>query len=360
MQPSHRLFPSILIASAAVFSLGLLAVSATRAHGSFEKKFWTEKPNRATRGSTDGTQKSTIYLMQPAEFSTGPKQSVGWRVTLQDMDASTSESIRLSYVKFAADGKSPDLSSTGEIFASTFQSFGRGLMGNIAYRFRFSIGVPRPLPTTSGIGIELAGNAKWPQDGAAIHAQLNLPSDLRRPRVLPPYDSEVWCYESIGNGQVQPLGKRSLDTLDVGGLYIEPILVPFLDTFAYDDTATRPERVTGVDALFPSAQRGDALGMYIEGGQLGSDGFAILYAASALTKGTPIPLNTSAFSLSLIAPDPYPILMTGLDSLGNATVGPLDFLLFPQNFRKFWMQAIILNPFSLEIEATDAVGIRGQ
>lgn len=352
MVPRFRLILCAL--GAAAFA----SLASLDAHGTFEKKLWAGKRNQSTRGSAPGTSASKLYFMQAPEFSTGRKQTVGWRVTLQDADAATAESVRLAYVKFAADGKSPDTSANGELIAVTAQLFGRGLSGNLGYRFLVSIGVPQPLPATHGMSIELPANAKWPQDGVSVHAQLNLPNDLNRPRVLPPHDKETWCFERSGT-QTQALGKRSLDTLDFGGIFIEPVITPFIDTYAYDDTATRPERVTGADALFPVAQRGDAFGLYVDGGQVGTDGFAILYASTKLA-AKPIALVNGEFSLSLVAPDPYFIAMVGLDTLGSATVGPLDFLKFPKDFRQFWMQALILNPFSFEVEATDAIKIRGQ
>lgn len=354
--PCRRLLLLATFGAILALTLAVLA-NVLHAHGVFEKVLWGDKANYATRGAGPGTQATKLYYMQPPEFMTGDHQTVGWRLTLQDADASTAESVRLSWVKFANDGKSPDTSSQGEIFALTVMLFGRGLKGNIAYDFTVSIGVPQPLPSTVGIGIEIAGNANWPADGASIHAQLNKPNDARRPRILPPYDKEVWCYETTSSNLVVPLGGRTLDTLHIGGLYIEPTITPFIDTTAYG--STRPERIYGADALFPNANRADDFGLQIDGGQVGSNGFAILYVAKSLNPN-PVRLFVGEFRLSLVAPEPHQILLTTLDGLGSTTVGPHPFYNLPIGYREFWLQALILSPFSFELEATDAIKIRGQ
>ncbi len=352
MRPLLGLRPSFVVSLGVACSI---FAASSFAHGIFEKVLFSGKANYATRGTTPSAASAQLYAMQPKEFMTGSHETVGWRFTMQDADASTAELVRLSWVAYAQDGKSPDTSAQGEILSIKVPLFGQGLKGNIAYDFTITLGNPRTLPATVGIGIELPANAQWPNDGAAVHAQLNVANDALRPRVMPPNDQEVWTFEATASG-VAPLGGRTLDTLNIGGLFIEPTLTPFIDTTAYG--SFRPERLYGVDALFPDGDRNDFLGLIIDGGQVGSGGLGFVYLANSLNPN-PIKLLYGEFSLSLQSPEPYLVMVVPLDSLGSATIGPHSVFNLPQNSRTFWLQALVVNPFSLEIEATDAIKIRG-
>lgn len=359
MRPEIRRPCSCTFRFACGFPIALAAVltvcASVAAHGVFEKVLFSGKANYATRGSVPGTAATTLYAMQPKEFMTGQHDTVGWRFTMQDADASTAESVRLSWVRYAQDGKSPDTSAAGEVYAAKVNLFGLGLSGNIAYDFTISIGIPQTLPATIGIGIELPANSLWPRDGAAIHAQLNVPNDALRPRISAPWDKEVWTFEHMASGP-QPLFGRTLDSLYIGGLFVEPTLTPFIDTTAYG--SVRPERLYGVDALFPDSRRNDYFGLQLDGGQVGSNGFGILYTAAGLNK-SPIKLAYGEFSLSLTAPEPWFVMLVPLDSLGSTTIGPHSFFNLPLTYREFWLQALVVSPFSLEVEASDAIKIRG-
>ncbi len=342
----------VILGSALV---GLCAL--TTAHGIFEKPLYNKKTNYATRGSAPGTQPARLYYMQPQRYLHGEHEVVGWRTVMQDEKAETQEFVEFSYVKFAADGVSPDTSATGTIFKTQFRLFGLGLKGTTAFDFTLTIGLPQPLPVHHGIGVRIAANKTWPKDGASIHGQLNIPNDSRRPRVPAPYDKQVWVFEQPNQASApKPLGGRTLDTLDLTSLYIEPVMQTWIRSKAY---GLGTEELFGPEAMHPSATRGDELGLFINGGQIGADGWGLVLVAPQLTSGKPIPFPRGSFYLGFQNGPPIQLLLAPLDSLGIVKTLPIPFSVFPKGFRKFWLQTVILNPFSGEVEATEAVGIAG-
>jgi hypothetical protein len=98
------------------------------AHGLFSKPLVGQKSNAATRGQA-GANATELWFMTPQRSSYGRHESIGWDITLQDEDASTSENVRLAFVQYANDGKSPDASNAGEIVSLQVPVFGRGPLG---------------------------------------------------------------------------------------------------------------------------------------------------------------------------------------------------------------------------------------
>lgn len=344
-----------LLPAASLLSLTSLAVG----HGIFEKWFWSSKPNYSTRGTNSGSQAATLYMMQPPQYLTGTHECVGWRTTMQDEEAETQETVTFSFVKYAANKRDPDTSPSGTIFKQTYRLFGFGLKGTTAYDFVLTVGFPKPLPANYGIKIELTGHPKWPKDGASIHSQLNMPNDSLRPRVPSPYQSQVWAFEEV-NGQVQPLGRRTLDVLQITGLYIEPVMQLYARTKAY---GLGFEDLMGPEAYHPSSARGDAFGLVIDGGQLGSEGWGLtLFAPALAAKAIRYPpglFRDSFFYLEIGGIWPQTMSLLKLDSLGRVKTSALPIGALPPGFRSFWLQTVIINPFSLELEITDAVRVQG-
>jgi hypothetical protein len=339
------------------WAIGLAAVLASlaTAHGIFQKPFWNNKANFATRGAA-GSASTTLYMMQPPLYLTGEHQSIGWQTRMQDEEAATQETCTFSYVKYAANGTDPDLSPTGMIFKSTYRLFGFGEKGTKAFDFTLTVGFPQQLPRNFGIAIDVPANSQWPSDGASMHAQLNVPQDSRRSRVPPPYDQQVWAFERPQNAQqATALGGRVLDVLQVWGLYIEPTMQIYLRTKAY---GLGTEDLLGPEAMHPVAARGDEIGLEINGGQIGTDGWGIVYLSPSLGK-VPIPLPRGFFYLDIAGGFPVTLLLAQLDSLGGTRTATLPVSAVPPGFRSFWLQTLIVNPYTLELEITDAVGMKG-
>lgn len=330
------------------------------AHGIQEKPFYNGKTNFTTRGGTTAAA-AQLYMMQPPLYHTGSHETIGFRSQMQDQEAATKEVCIFSFVKYARDGKSPDESPTGEILNITYPLFGFGDKGSKAYSFVLTTGFPRRLPDRHGIGIGIAANARWPRDGCSIHAQLNVKTDSRHLRVQAPFDKQVWAFEKLPSKiTAQPLGGRTLDILHTTGLFIEPTLQAFIKSPAY---GLGTETLYGPESMHPSAARGDQLGYSISGGQIGADGWGFIFLSDRLAP-KPIPFPPALIGNIYLNPSTplFPILLhqVRLDSMGAGTSVTIPFLAFPAKFRNFWAQCMIVNPFTMEVELTDAVGVRGQ
>lgn len=346
----HRLTSPLALALLALLTLGTLS-----AHGIFEKVLWNNKANAATRGAA-GARATTLYMMQPQRFVTGSHQTVGWRITLQDEDASTAEPLTLHYVPYAADGKSPEADPKKRIASLGLSVFGRGMKGTQAMSWLITFGFPKQLPRYHGMAVDFPAAARWPKDGLSIHAQLNLPKDSRRPRIPAPYDKQVWAYEQpSGSKTALALGGRTLDTLMFGGLYIEPTLKPFLMSKAY---GLGTEKLYGAEVMHPVASRGDALGFFIDGGLFGTSEWSVILISQKVLKKE-IAFPRGSLQLDLTAPFPIVLLAQKLDSLGQATTPTIPFNRFPVGLRSFWAQAAVLQVVNKDMELSDAVGFSG-
>ena len=336
-----------------VAAVGLLTGVAA-GHGFFEKVFWGGRANYTTRGSLPPTSNAArLYYVQAPEFLTGKHDAVGWRVKLQDEDASTAEPVEFAFVKLTSKGL-PDTTSAGEIYKLRAMLFGRGQKGTIAFDFLVTFGIPQAMPSNIGLRLDLPANSNWPKDGITVHGQLNIPTDSRRPRVPPPYDKQVFVYEVDKNKRLAPLGGRTLDTIFFGSLFTEPTMAVEIRTKAYGLGFVRSG---GVDAHYPLASRGDELGLWLDGGQVGADGWGLVMVARSLAK-TPLRLPRGEWLLNLA--ETQLLHLTQLDSLGQQRTNTIPFKDFPKGARDFWLQSIIYNPWSGEFEVTDAVQVRGQ
>jgi hypothetical protein len=331
----------------------VLLGSSVFAHGFFEKAFSNRKTNGTVRGLAKGGA-TELFMMQPKGYLNGKFSAVGFRLTAQDEEAATQENVTLSYVPYGQDGIHPDPNK--EVLKSSFRLFGFGDKGQKAYNFLLTVGFPQTIPQNFGIKISLPKAPKWPLDGASIHGQLNLPNDSQRPRVPTPFQKEVFAFERPG-GQTKlfPLGGRALDVLETTGVFIEPVLQTVLISPAY---GLGEETLKGIETLHPSAARKDKIFFEIQGGQIGASGFGIVFLSSHLLK-TPIPGPVGDWYLSLTPPFPFLLEATTLDPFGKGKTKTYPFSLFPKRFRDFWVQCIILNPATKEMEFTDSVRIQG-
>ena len=178
----------------------------------------------------------------------------------------------------------------------------------------------------------------------------------RRPRVPTPYDTQVWAFEQTAAMPAPvALGGRALDTLNFGGLYIEPTMRLFNRSRAY---GLGTEDLYDPEALHPVADRGDALGIEIDGGIIGTDGWCLVYLSPSLAK-TSIPLPRGHFWLGIGNGFPIQVAFSPLDSLGRIRLNAVPFRYFPVGFRSFWLQTVVINPFTFELEVTDTVGVQG-
>ena len=327
--------------------------SGLLAHGFFEKALSNRKINGTVRGLAKGGA-TELFMMQPRGYLNGKFSAVGFRLTAQDEEAATQENVTLSYVPYDKDGIHPDPNK--EILKSSFRLFGFGDKGQKAYNFLLTVGFPQAIPQNFGIKIALPKAPKWPLDGPSIHGQLNLPNDSQRPRVPAPFQKEVYAFERpAGQSKLLPLGGRSLDVLETTGVFIEPVLQTVLISKAY---GLGEETLRGIETLHPSAARGDKLFFEIQGGQIGASGFGVVYLSSGLLK-TPLPGPVGEWYLSLSPPFPFLLEATTLGPFGKGKTKVYPFSLFPKIIRDFWVQCVILNPATKEMEFTDSVRIRG-
>ncbi len=333
-------------------ALLLLAAAAPLcAHGFFEKPFWNKGKENATLRGAAGAKPAVLWMMQPGRYTTGKHLAVGYRITAQDQDASTSEPVTLAFVPYAADGVTPDPAKG--VVRSTFRLFGMGDKGIKAYAFLLTIGFPKPVPDRFGLEIGLPAAPSWPKDGVSVHAQLNLPNDSRRPRVPQAFRNRVFAFErSTATGRPVPLGGRTLDVLQVNAVVFEPALQVFLESPAY---GLGTEVLKGPETLYPVAARGDKVGFELQSGRIGVQGLGFLFASPSLAK-TPIPGPVGAFYLKVGAPWPVLFQVLKLDQIGNGKTATFPAGLFPSLPGGLWFQALVVNPLTREYEFSDAVG----
>ncbi len=344
------------VITASLCAVWVFSPASLLAHGLFSKPLSNKKVNRATRGLAKGGA-TTLAMMKPQLHSYGRFQTIGWDCRMQDEEAATQELVRFRVVRFAKDGVSPDLSAAGTVLSLKVKLFGLGMKGVTARDFRITIGFPTQVPDACGFAVDLPANSNWPKDGATLHGQLNLPNDSLRPRVPAPFANQVWAFEKAANA-VSPkaLGGRTLDSLELSPLYVEPVLARFLSSTAY---GLGREELRGPESMHPDAARGDAFGFEIGAGIVGANGYCVILLGTQLR---PKPLRLPFFGwwhLVDRAPFPFPLHVHALDALGNGKTGTWAAKLLPKSFRKFFAQGLILNPSTLEYEATDVVGFDG-
>ncbi|MFQ5507154.1 MAG: hypothetical protein ACE5F1_20480 [Planctomycetota bacterium] len=340
------------IASTSSMLLASALPAQSPLHGIFVKPLYNDKTNYSTRGAA-GAKETTLYMMQPRRYMTGIHDTIGFEVTLQDEEAVTQENVEFSVVKYAANGVDPGAT----VLKASFRLFGFGLKGVQAFNFRLTLGFPKPIGEPNfGFGIKLPPNTLWPKDGVSIHSQLNIAKDSRRSRVHAPFDQQVWAFEQP-NGMTRPLpfGGRKMDILQLTGLYIEPVIQAFVRSSAY---GLGVEDLFGPESMHPLASRRDRIGYKLDGGQLGTGGLGLVYLSPTLSTN-PVPLPRAFFHLSITPAWPLLIFIANLDGLGRGATPVVPFSMFPPGFRSFWLQAVILNPGTMETEVTEAIGVQG-
>lgn len=351
--PVHRRTPIFL-------ALGVVAglfASRVTPHGIITKPLFngTAKANATTRGAVT-TQANQLYFMIPAAHVSGYHKVVGYEITCQDEEGGTEEYVDLSIVKFAANGADPDETTSGELHRATYKVFGF-TPGRNAFIFLLTIGFEINAPHRHGMGIGLPAEPSWPTDGLSVQAQLNLPGDPLRPRVLPPYDQEVWTFERpLGAAQAAALGGRTLDTLSCSLGYFGSILQMFSVSSAYGGPR---ETLLGPEALYPVASRGDSVGINIHGRDPAIFPIMAVLMAPRL-RTTPLLVVTQPETGYLYL-DPLPLILSwhALDVQGKATVGPFPASVFPAGLREWYFQGVNLS-LAGRYEMSDAVGFLGQ
>jgi len=353
------------------------ALSATfvAAHGTFVKPcfnaedalagVWLNpKVNGTVRGSVVGGEANQLYLMDPPLNHTGYEDVIGYRVTLQDEEASTPEFVELSMVRYAKGGY-PDETPAGIIHKATYPAFGF-FSGQLSFDFIYTFGLPLTLPVVNhGVGLLLPANAGWPADGATVHGQLNVPGDPLRPRVAKPYNSQVWSFERPARKlEVRPLHARALDTLLMTTIFITD---PVVQTYVISDVyGNGPEKLFGPESMHPVASQGDELGFFLQGGNDGQTGVAYFLVSTGLA-ANPFQFAPASgndwFYLEFIGTMPV-LLMTGTPNPthGRLTTQSIPFSWFPSNVQDFWVQVLLHYPNTtgpIQYTLTDAVGVRG-
>ncbi len=369
--------PSLRLAVAA--GLIVLLASVVAAHGQFVKpRFNVEeilstttgpqwvnaKVNAATRGAAGGNA-TMLYAMEPPRNHHGALDVLGWRIFAQDEDASTLEPFEMQIVKYAANGVDPDESPSGIVKSYKFFLFGTTpTPGPEARQYEISFGRPYTMPVANhGVAFKIESDPTWPSDGLSVQAQLNLLGDPLQPRVPAQFGQQVWTFERpTGQATATPLGGRTLDTLLFTTMYvIDPVLKSYVVSSAYGSGA---EELWGPESMHPDSTRGDRIGFFVQGGNDGVFGVALLlwspWLAPNPVRFSPAAGNSPFVHLAFAPPFPI-VLQVGNP---NPTHGQLKFPAFPFHAfppvaRSFWCQVLIVYPSTGLMRLTDAVGIAG-
>jgi hypothetical protein len=373
---------SLLQRRVGLFVGGTLVLSAFAAgHGIFQKpsfnvgetivqQWVNSKQNAATRGSS-GANGNQLYVMEPVLNHTGALDTIGFKARMQDVEGATQETTEFAFVKYAADGVSPDESPTGKLHSISFPLFGFGAQGLTTFDFLISVGQPISLPANHGIGIKLPPNASWPADGATVLGQLNLPGDPLQPRLYPPFDQQVWVFERPeGTASAVPLGGRTADTLLVATVWIQqvppapvrgaPVLKAYTLSTAYGGA---PEELYGPESMHPLASRGDSIGFLMQGGNDGTNGIVLFLLSPRLsTDPVPFPIahGSNLIHLDLTAPWPIILDIGSPDPVhGLLKTTPIPLRAFPGPLRaEFYVQALLIYPDTGNVWVTDTVGVK--
>ncbi len=373
-QPRFQHLRLALATGAAMLAGGYLAGHATYTKPlfnlspspGFAAPRWTSAMvNGTTRGSAT-VQQTTLYMMDPPLNHTGMLTAQGWRIVVQDEDASTLDGrFTMHYVKYASNGVDPDPS--GVLHSFMFWFFFGGATGQQAMEF-IIITLARQLREPNhGIAVELRAAPSWPNDGISVHGQFNLPNDPLRPRVPAPYNQQVWAFDAPPSSSTPvPLGGRVLDTLLFATVWtVDPVLQTYVQSAAYGTTMD----LFGPESMHPDANRGDKLGFFVQSTNNGLNGNAYVFAAPRLSP-TPLRLSSASgsnpFVLLDVAP-PFPVCLSAgpiNPANGQLKLPAIDFNLFPPCCRNFWFQALLhfQSPFPSfpdPVELTDATGVRG-
>lgn len=356
-------------------TVAFLTAAFVAAHGTFVKPCFNaedtlqgvwlnSKVNGTVRGTVTGGEANQLYMMDPPLNHTGWEDVIGYRVTLQDEEASTVEFVELSLVKYAKGGY-PDETPAGVMHKATYPAFGF-FTGQLSFDFIYTFGLPLTLPEVGhGVGILLPASAGWPADGVTVHGQLNIPNDPLRPRVTKPFNLQAWAFERPASSlEVRPLHGRALDTLLITTMFItDPVMQTFVISDAY---GSGPEKLFGPESMHPVASRGDELGFFLQGGNDGQAGVAYFLLSTGLAKN-PFQFAPASgnnwFYLEFVGTMPV-LLMTGIPNPthGRLTTPSIPFAWFPSSVREFWVQALLHYPSTsgpIQSTLTDAVGIHG-
>lgn len=317
-----------------LFLLCLLAAIPLPAQGWNEKIFYSGQTSASVRDSS--TQTDRIFFMQPAMARYGHGRGSGFRGVLQDENQQTSETIRLSFVRYAADNVRP-----GAVISEvTYTIFGTGT-GRAAYRFTFTLATRPALPTAVGIGVTLAPPGGWPQDGVSIHYQngdkTRLPGGVTKPQ---------WTWRRTGT-QIQSFAPAA-STLLLGGLYEEGVIRVLVSTTAYGSR----QDLYGPEALYPDPARGDRVGF-----SLSHDGFKNQLGLVLLSPAYATPVSLPPFGtllVNLVGSVFGPAM--SLDANGDAQTATLP---IPSGLR-FAAQGVFLTATSGQVRLGDASRIEGR
>jgi len=277
-----------------------------------------------------------IYQMVDPRFHRGWGKGAGFSIILQDVDQSTSELVKVGYVR--ADAKAPDqpdVTSAGNLGEGTFKVFGTGT-GSGAFIWTLTLGNRVALPPVHGISVELPSAKLNAQnqvtDGVFLHNQS--PGSLQLPSTAVP---KHWMYVLVG-GKAVSWDSKPGGTWRMGALYEAPVAQVYVVSKAYGKTT---EALRGPESLFPSFSRGDRIGWALESRELAvtgsrQPGFAlVMVGAQALN-----PAVKTIWGDLFLSPAPVLTMLITLDKTGRANSSALP---IPKKGIAFHTQTVFID-----------------
>lgn len=316
--------------------LGLAAGSAYGQGTPFQSKvFFNDKHMNRVERDTAGVDR--IYQMVDPRFHRGWGKGAGFSIVLQDVDQSTSELVKVSYVKASASAPDqPDTSKTGTLAEGTFKLFGSGT-GSAAVLWTLTLGNRVGLPAAHGMGIELPSaklNAKnQVTDGLFLHNQS--PTSLQLPATATP---KHWMWVLSG-GKAVSWDSKPGGTWRFGALYEAPVAQVYIRSKAYGQGL---EALRGPESLFPSFARGDLIAWDLESKALAVTGSrkpgiaVVMLGAQAMN-----PVLKTPWGDLFVQPASVLAMILVLDKAGKASVPGLP---IPKKGIAFHTQTIFLDP----------------
>lgn len=316
--------------------LGLVAGSAYAQGTAFQSKvFFNDTHMNRVERDTAGVDR--IYQMVDPRFHRGWGKGAGFSIVLQDVDQSTSELVKVSYVKASASAPDqPDTSKTGTLAEGTFKLFGSGT-GSAAVLWTLTLGNRVDLPAVHGMSIELPSAKLNGQnqvtDGLFLHNQS--PSSLQLPATATP---KHWMWVLSG-GKAVSWDSQPGGTWRFGSLYEAPVAQVYIRSKAYGKGL---EALRGPESLFPSFARGDLIAWDLEAKALAVTGgrkpglAMVMLGAQALN-----PVPKTPWGDLFINPASVLTLSLVLDKTGKASVPGLA---IPKKGISFHTQTVFVDP----------------
>ncbi len=333
--PSHLVHSSLLL-----FAVLPLLTHATRGligqGAAFQPKvFFNVGHSDRTERNTAGIDR--IYQMVDPRFHTGWGKGAGFTIVLQDVNQSTSELVKVGYVRpDATKPDQPDVSNAGKLGEGTFKVFGTGT-GQGTFVWTLTLGTRVALPPIHGMSIELPSAKLNAQsqitDGIFLHNQS--PRSLQLPtKAVPKHWMYVLTAGKAANWDSSPGG-----TWRFGALYEAPVAQVHVLSKAYGKAQ---EALRGPESLFPSFTRGDRIAWDLESKALAVTGTrkpglaVIMLGAQALN-----PRVKTIWGDLFLNPTSIYTMLVVLDKAGQASLPGLP---IPKSGIGFHTQTLFIDP----------------